>query len=274
MKVKDVMQPNAVTVAEDESLGLALQLMLWNEIQHLPVLRPADRRVTGMISDRDILAAEHTHSGENALQRSVREFMHSPVEHIHPEADLADAAADLVTKQLGCLAVIDAGELMGTVVPADVMATIARCPTERRAGDAREHTVASLMHAHPLVAHPDDALTLAAARMIGAGARHLCVVDGENRILGIVSDRDVRSTVGDPRRALRGTTARDLSGLTVGRVMTPHPRTLHHDEPIATAIEILLSERFGALPIVDEQERLHGIVSYLDVLHHLASRAA
>jgi len=56
MKVKDVMQPSAVTVAEDESLGLALQLMLWNEIQHLPVLRPADGRVTGMISDRGILS--------------------------------------------------------------------------------------------------------------------------------------------------------------------------------------------------------------------------
>jgi CBS domain-containing protein len=274
MKVKDVMQPNPVIVAEDETLGLALQLMLWNEVQHLPVLRPADGRVTGMISDRDILAAEHTHSGENVLRRSVREFMRSPAEHIHPEADLADAAADLVTQQLGCLAVIDAGELRGTVVPTDVMTTIARCPTERPGGGGRAHTVASVMHAPALVAHPDDALTLAAARMIGAGARHLCVVDGEDRVLGILSDRDVRSTVGDPRRALRGTPARDLSGLTVGRVMTPRPRTLRQDEPIWTAIEILLLERFGALPIVDEQERLRGIVSYLDVLHHLATRTA
>jgi CBS domain-containing protein len=98
MKVKDVMQRSVATVAEDESLALALQLMLWNDVRHLPVLRPADGRATGIISERDILPAHQRHRDENVMLRPARDFMVKPPEHIDPNAPLADAAADLAPR--------------------------------------------------------------------------------------------------------------------------------------------------------------------------------
>jgi CBS domain-containing protein len=276
VQVKDVMQRVVTTIAEDESLALAKQLMLWNEVRHLPVLRPADGRATGIISERDILRAHEREPGESVMGRPVRDFMQSPPEHVHPNADVADAAADLSTKQIGCLLVLDAGELVGVVGVSDVLAIVARYPTERlKPGvEPNAETVHSIMSANPLVAHADDMLLAAVAQMTAAGVRHLCVVDGDGRALGIVSDRDVRATIGDPRRAL-GTKppSAQLAQLRIGQVMTPNPRTVHEREPITTALDALLTERFGALPVIDDHERVRGMLSYLDVLEHFAKRA-
>lgn len=274
MKVREIMQRNVTTVAEDESLGLALQLMLWNRVRHAPVLRPADGRVTGVISERDILRAHHNHPEATALQQKVREFMSSPAEHIHPNADLADAAAEFASKDIGCLPVIDAGELVGIVTASDVASTVAQCSIDARSasGESKD-TVASLMHPSPFTARAEEPLLLAAGRMLRAGVRHLCVVDRDGKLAGILSDRDVRAAIGDPRAALRALHLPErLSKLTVARAMTPEPSTLSKDDPFQVAIDVLLTDRLGALPVVDSERRPLGIVSYLDVLRRVAGR--
>jgi CBS domain-containing protein len=45
-------------------------------------------------------------------------------------------------------------------------------------------------------------LIAAAARMAQRGVRHACVVDGAGRVIGIISDRDVRRVLGHPMRVL------------------------------------------------------------------------
>jgi acetoin utilization protein AcuB len=273
VKVSDVMQRNVTKVAEDDNLGLALQLMLWNDIRHLPVVRPADGRVTGILSETDMLRARST-GGAEVLDRKIREFMQSPVDHIHPNADVADAAADLSTKKMGCLPVLDAGELVGIVSVGDLLGTIAVYPTDRRpAAPSSGATAADIMHADPLVVHADDPLLSAAAKMVAAGVRHMVVVDAEQRVIGIVSDRDVRSAVGDPVLAVSDEAPSErLAALQVQSVMTPDPRMVDQAEPVRTVLDALLTDRFGALPVTGEGDKLVGIVSYIDVLKHLADR--
>ena len=48
--VRELMTRNVRTVGEEDDLGLALQIMLWGGVRHLPVLR--SRRLVGMLSDR------------------------------------------------------------------------------------------------------------------------------------------------------------------------------------------------------------------------------
>jgi CBS domain-containing protein len=79
--------------------------------------------------------------------------------------------------------------------------------------------------------------------------------------------------LGDPRRAF------DSKGLPdavlqarVGETMTRDPRTLAQDDGIGAALEVLLSDRVGALPVVDSNGRLRGIVSYVDLLRYFAER--
>ncbi|MDH5671089.1 MAG: CBS domain-containing protein [Myxococcales bacterium] len=275
MKVKDVMQRKVTTVAEDDKLGLALQLMLWNEIRHLPVLRAADGRVTGIVSERDVLRARQGGDDGQVLERQVREFMTSPVDHIHPNAELADAAADLSTRKLGCLPVVDGGELVGIVTVSDLLGTMAQSPLKRSEPLRDGATASTLMQRDPITAHADDGLLSATSKMMAAGVRHLVVVDADGQVLGIVSDRDVRTVIGDPVAALEaaadGKASDALQRLRVEDAMTPDPRTVPIDENVRLLLDALLTDRFGALPVVDAQERLVGIVSYIDVLRHVAA---
>jgi CBS domain-containing protein len=50
--------------------------------------------------------------------------------------------------------------------------------------------------------------------------------------------------------------------------MTLNPITITADSPLADLGWSLLEERVGAVPVVDDDDRLIGIVSYVDVLRH------
>jgi CBS domain-containing protein len=279
MLVDDVMQRNVATVSEDDSLGLARQVMLWRGIRHLPVLRAKDGRPVGVLSERDVLRALEADPAEQALAKPVRELMSMPAEHIHPRAPLGDAAADLNTKRIGCLLVVETGALVGILTPSDVIGPLATCstdldlPAELSETPVLEQPVAAIMHPEPIAVHPDDHLLDAAAMLAQNRVRHACVVDGEGRVLGILSDRDVRRAFGNPARAV------DLSGsradaVRVEHAMTGRPRMVNQDAPVAATLEALIDDRVGALPVTDDDGHLRGIVSYVDVLQHLATEAA
>ena len=97
--------------------------------------------------------------------------------------------------------------------------------------------------------------------------RHLPVVES-GRLVGIVSDRDVRHAI--PIRA-GGKKGAELAYGTalletaVAQVMTPHPRTTEAHAPIREAAEIMCREKIGALPVLADEE-LVGIISAEDVL--------
>ena len=98
---------------------------------------------------------------------------------------------------------------------------------------------------------PDTASHDARRLMDEHRIRHLPVVAG-GRLLGMVSDRDVRSAAGSP-------------GMVAGQIMTPDPVTVTSDTRIEHAARIMLDARFGSLPVVDGT--LIGLVTSTDLLH-------
>jgi CBS domain-containing protein len=54
--------------------------------------------------------------------------------------------------------------------------------------------------------------------------------------------------------------------------MTTQPMTVAPDDDLTDAIELLLTEKIGAIPVVDEAEGLVGILSYVDVLRCFLGR--
>jgi CBS domain-containing protein len=270
MNVGELMRREVTTIDEGESLGLALQLMGWNGIRHLPVMR--DGRVVGMLSQRDVLARARPEHREH-VEGTVGAAMSTPLHVAPPHMDTAEAAAIMVRERVDALPVVDAGTLVGIVTTTDLLGHAAQCeisppPTE-------EPTVGSLMIRNVEAAFADDPLTDAAGRMVARGIRHLPVVDGMMRVTGILSERDVREATG---RALLevpdAERASYVQRLRVGDVMTPDPRTIGEDEPLSTAVRALVEDRFGALPVVDDGERLRGILSYVDLLRYLGARLA
>lgn len=96
--------------------------------------------------------------------------------------------------------------------------------------------------------------------------RHLPVVDDDDNLVGMLSDRDLRPLLGerdeeDPVRRTR-TLVSDLMTSGVVSVTT--------DAEVSEIIELVLDNKIGAVPVVDGEGHVVGIVSYVDILRALA----
>lgn len=129
-------------------------------------------------------------------------------------------------------------------------------------------TVADVMTRDPLTCHPDDHLLDAAARMQQHRVRHLPVVDGDDRVIGMLADRDIRTAVGDPDRWMDDVTP-GLEELRVSAAMSSPAITVTPDAPVTAVARRLVELEVGALPVIDRDGHLAGIVSYIDILRAL-----
>jgi acetoin utilization protein AcuB len=112
-----------------------------------------------------------------------------------------------------------------------------------------------------------DALVPGAAEIMKTRKiRHLPVVDHGGRLVGIVTDRDLRHVVFDPALLARvDDLAEVLRTLTVGDVMTHGVITVRPSAQVREAAHLMHENKFGALPVV-EGGRVVGIITETDVL--------
>jgi len=263
------MHRKVLTVREDDDLALALQMMSWTEERHLPVVR--DGEVVGVINERDVFAYMAGEKGRESLTDMVGLAMSRPAKTIAPDAEDADAASVMTEKKVACLPVIEKGSLVGLVTLADIAAEQARGGLA--AGVAQREPITSVMTRDPKTARPDDRLADAVSRMVHTQVRHLPVVDADRRVVGMLSDRDVRAAVGDPRKALEEGAARArLEELTVGQVMTREVAAVREQDTIGEVLGWFLGTRRGAVTVVGDDSKLVGIVSYVDLLRGLSPK--
>lgn len=127
-------------------------------------------------------------------------------------------------------------------------------------------TVRDLMSTNPDTVRPDTPLRAVIQTMKLAGCRQLPVVDEHGHLVGIVTDRDVRLAMNSPMNLPnRGQDAELVASETTASCMTPNPITVSSDTPAYRAAEVLSTYKFGALPVVDNDE-LVGIITVTDFL--------
>jgi acetoin utilization protein AcuB len=104
---------------------------------------------------------------------------------------------------------------------------------------------------------------------------HLLVIDEHAKLSGIVSDRDLLRAL-SPYVGSAAETARDLATLNkrVHQIMSRHPITLHPQSTAAEAVGLLLAHRISCIPIVDDEFKPVGIVSWRDLLKSLSATAS
>ena len=98
--------------------------------------------------------------------------------------------------------------------------------------------------------------------------RHLPVVDPEQHLIGIVTDRDIRSAL--PYRFFKKSSdpseKEKLSRLRVADIMTKEPISISPTYTIQDALLVIQNSKVGALPVIDEDRRVTGIISVRDLL--------
>jgi acetoin utilization protein AcuB len=139
-----------------------------------------------------------------------------------------------------------------------------------RAGRYSWMRVVDLMTRDLLTVTPTETVGQADELMNTNKIRQLPVVQGKD-LVGIVTDRDIRSFLSGS--LLEGVEAREEALNTkVREIMTTEPMTVSSDDDLQEAIELMIDEKIGGIPVVDEAEGLVGIVTYVDVLRCFLNR--
>lgn len=117
----------------------------------------------------------------------------------------------------------------------------------------------------PLSVKPDATVGETLKMMMARGIGCLCIVDGD-RLLGIFSERDALLRL--------NVDASKMLGRPISEVMTVNPATLKSGDKIAFALQRMNVGGFRHLPILDEDDRLIGVISIRDILTYLTERIA
>jgi len=118
-----------------------------------------------------------------------------PLFHVPSTASVRDVARTMSDRNIGAIAVLDAGKLVGIFSERDVLTRIVaegRNPDETR--------VESVMTKDIIVAAPADNINEALQKMHDCNCRHLPVVEG-GRLVGMISIRDLLQVDDDANRA-------------------------------------------------------------------------
>ena len=125
--------------------------------------------------------------------------------------------------------------------------------------------VSELMTTPPITSGPDTPVVEARQLMVDKRIRHLLVTEG-SKLLGIVTDRDIRLNLPSPATSLSVWEINYLlARMTVASVMTKTVVTVDPRRDVREAAQLILYHKIGALPVVDGGV-LVGIITETDLL--------
>jgi CBS domain-containing protein len=128
-------------------------------------------------------------------------------------------------------------------------------------------TVREYMTTDPVTLHEDDRLREAVELVMVRRIRHIPVLNAQQQLVGIVTDRDIKRTLPSPlSSAAREEYEALLETTALGRVMTPDPMTIDANAGVAEAVGMLVQNKIGGLPVV-ENGILVGVFTEADALH-------
>ncbi len=310
LMVSDVMSRNVASVNPEAPISQIVTLLIERGLRALPVVA-AGGRVVGIITDGDLLS-RGTMGLSLRLQRSLpiseraaqiddlvdlpqhaTDLMTPDPETLSDTLPLAQAAAMMSAHNRKRMPVVDIdGVLVGMVSRYDLLMTVAEGlrqrpdePLDLPAGAPT--TVGEMMLTNPPVVRADTPLAEALDALLESPLRRAVVINADRTVAGIITDGDVL------RRAARRLPGGAISRLAAwlnggerpaelqlegrGRVaadtMTAPVVTVHANAPVAEAIRLMMAHKVKALPVVDGDGSLVGIVGRAGVLAALGEKA-
>ncbi len=127
MLVRKKMHKDLVTVTKDEKMTVAKKVMKEKNIRHLPVVD--GKKLIGLVTNMDIRKAEASPATSLEIRElhylldklTIGEIMTRNVITISPDISIEEATTLLHDNKIGCLPVVEDGNLVGIITENDVM---------------------------------------------------------------------------------------------------------------------------------------------------------
>ena len=121
----------------------------------------------------------------------------------------------------------------------------------------------------PITVTPEQTVAEAIDKLLQYNIRHLPVVDDQGMLLGILSDRDLRSarpsSVAQSKE--RGSVEAQVNNTPVSVLMTRDILLLRPHTTLDDALMLFQSRKIGALPVVNEEDKLVGVFTTADLMN-------
>jgi CBS domain-containing protein len=299
IKVRDVMTPNPKTVTPSTPLDEVAGSLLSSVFTGVPVV-DENARPIGVVTQGDliykggmpirlgILADSDEQSRKTIFQslhqKRAEEIMTRPAVTIEEEKLLADAVAVMINKNIKRLPVIDStGRLTGMLSRMDVFHTIMRESPDWKAFREQQvvvenlRCVSDIMRLDTHAVLPDTSVEEVVRVIDSNDIQRIAVVDGDGKLLGMISDRDLLVAFTDKEEGIKGYLAKTvplvwrtkklreiwerIEGKTASEIMKTHITTIREDAAIEDAIRIMTEKSLKRLPILDSEGRFKGMIS-------------
>jgi CBS domain-containing membrane protein len=126
--VAEIMTREPYSLGPDDSLATARKIMAEHHIRHIPVVSD-DGSLIGLVSQRDVLAAEDSTvlneeggPGSRDQYVAISAIMTAPVQTVEESDGLRGTAMHMQKNKLGCLPVLNEGQLAGIITDSDFVA--------------------------------------------------------------------------------------------------------------------------------------------------------
>ncbi|MBS1796157.1 MAG: CBS domain-containing protein [Acidobacteria bacterium] len=128
--VEQFMTRDLFTVRPEDVIDLAVNLMDWKHIRHVPV-EDADGHLVGIVSHRDLLQLFSLNVPKTNQEIAVKSIMRKALVTVTPETKTLDALHLMREKNIGCLPVVKGQKLVGLITDYDFLTVSTRLFEER-----------------------------------------------------------------------------------------------------------------------------------------------
>jgi CBS domain-containing protein len=252
--------------------------------------RLAEMVPAGLITVEDVHVYQYSSTLREGLPAvKVEEIMTRDVATIAPEAPLTEVVEKLLNKDYTALPVVDAaGQVVGIVSDTDLLQRgdmevslslkkaldpdVARTLLARLRRSTR--TVSQIMTREPTTTRAQAYISEAARLMAKRKLKRLPVVDGDNRLLGIVSRLDILKVLAagylPQGAASQRSGIKPVNPRTVADVMDPNVPTVSPQTLLAEVLAFLAGTRVKRAVVVDAERRVKGIISDTDLVTRMS----
>ena len=316
---RDIMNKNVKTLTLDHTVNQCIQFMKGHGVRHVPVVDlpyKGEKKpyFIGVVSDRDILRLNTPDSEENGKQKKDKralgqlllQIVTRKPKSVSPQTSVQDIVEIMTNNHIDMVPVLDGSDLVGVITTTDIIKLYFKledvihktCPELNNGLPALEtasessskpeilytwvvRTVQEIMTENVISLEPQDCIARAIEVMQTQEFRHIPIIDEQEKLTGLVSDRDIlrnlpfmrKRSPSPPKRFRERLFAGDswttnflmqLDEIMVREVLNISPTC-----KISEAVDILHKKKISCLPVINEDKKLQGMITITDLMRAL-----
>jgi len=247
----------------------------------MPLLREMVSEGLITVQEVEVVTYSHRRLRDLPTRVPVQDIMQRELHTVPAEIPLAEAAELLLDKVYRTLLVVDGtGRLIGILTDGDLLNRANLLPPSAQRGLTRTElagelqnlrqtgqTVGENMTSNPVTISGETTIPEAVKLMIERDVKRLPVIDKDNRLLGIVSRVDILRALSLPAVA-EPPRQNPPPGyhVRVDEIMMTRVPTVHADASLAEVVELLVTSAQRRVVVVDDEERVAGIITDGDLI--------